>query len=80
MRATSEILLSTVRSMDGGIGDSAAGLNNGAGRQASRLQAALRHNMENGFPGGDKVRFTGNQPLRARNANGKRERDLRPRL
>ena len=38
--------------MDSGIGDSAAGLNNGAGcqasrLQASRLQAALPYNMEN---------------------------------
>ena len=41
--------------MRGGIGDRPTGLNDGARCRAGRLQAALPHNVENGFPAGDKI-------------------------
>src|SRR5947199_6027208 len=41
--------------MRSGIDDRPAGLNHSARSKSSRLQATLPHDVENGFPAGDKI-------------------------
>src|SRR5689334_15388711 len=44
-----------VGSMRSGINDAPAGLNDGAGSKLGGLQAAAPHDVEHGFPTGDKI-------------------------